>query len=111
MIEEAYRAALAKGLGPSLRECAKYHDNVAKLTKEDATFWGAVLRASLMRYAADRVEQMEEALRHIAAYTDKEASEYLRKTGKYSLFDEPAAVSTARGVLEQPLVTTDVKEK
>lgn len=47
----------------------------------------------------EKVEIYEKALNAIGAFTDQSGSEYLKETGKYSLFDEPHSVQTAREAL------------
>lgn len=47
------------------------------------------------------IEDLAGALRNIAAYDDKPASENLEKTGSWGQFDEPGGAQIARAALER----------
>ena len=48
----------------------------------------------------DKCEVLLKALRRIASFHDEGANEHLELTGRYSYFDEPGAVQTAREALK-----------
>lgn len=51
------------------------------------------------------------ALEKIAAFDDRGASEYLARTGKYTYFDEPSSVRTARKALRNIAEVDQEKKK
>jgi len=70
------------------------HITVRVENKNDAiTSWNT-------RPTSQRIERLEGALREIASFNDKDASEHLERTGSYSLFDEPGSVEVARAALQ-----------
>lgn len=56
---------------------------------------------SLLKQTRLMQERMYETLAFIAAFHDTSANEELKATGKYSSFDEPHAVKTARELLQE----------
>lgn len=57
--------------------------------------------ASVIHQAAACIEDLAGALRNIAAYDDRPASEHLEKTGSWGQFDEPGGAQIARATLER----------
>ena len=60
--------------------------------------------------AMARIAHLETALRQIAAFDDKGASERLTASGSYARFDEPGSVKIAREALGRGRFVMPTKE-